>query len=220
MKTMTKLKILSVLAATLLSTQTLANQETRERIKEGTLEINPKRTLFVDGPITSQTIYSVNGILDLKGTDPIYFVINSPGGSVLAGMQVLTMMRILKSRGVELHCVVPMMAASMAFQMLAECTHRYAFEYSLLLWHPIRINARNISLTPKLARDLARDMTRYEKPMVEVLLRELGIDKKVFYRHYYNETLHLGGGLKKIAPGFLTIIEDIKGIKNPFSMRR
>jgi ATP-dependent protease ClpP protease subunit len=35
--------------------------------------------------------------------------------------------------------MVSNMAASMAFVILNECDKRYAFPYSLLLWHPMRV---------------------------------------------------------------------------------
>ena len=185
-----------------------------------TLVVDPNRTVYINGPIDSGTIYQGNKLLNLakKNKSPVYMVINSPGGGVLAGMQVITMMRILKSRGVEIHCVAPMMAASMAFQFFTECTHRYAFEYSMLLFHPIRVNIRGV-LTPNEAFRLAKDMRRYEKHMVDVLKRELAIESRVFYRHYYNETMHLGIGIKEMSPDFLTIIDDLVGVPTPFSMR-
>jgi ATP-dependent protease ClpP protease subunit len=204
---------LFVLTATLLS-------PLMETAKAETLIVNPKRTLNIYGPVDSGTIFTANRLLEMtkESKDPVYIVLNSPGGGVLSGMQVISIMRVLKSRGVEIHCVVPMMAASMAFQFFAECTHRYAFEYSLLLWHPIRAEVNGV-LTPKQAIALAEDMQRYEKYMVNVLLRELDIDEELFYKHYYNETFHLGGGLKDMSPDFLTIITDVVGVKQPFSMR-
>ena len=168
----------------------------------------------------SGIIFEAQRILDFadKSKDPIYLVINSPGGSVVAGLQVITTMRIAQSRGVTIKCIVPMMAASMAFQIFAECDERYAFDNSLLLWHPIRVTVNGV-LTPKRATELAKMMALYEKHMVDVLLAKLEIDPEVFYYHYYSETLHLGVGLKEIAPDFLTLIQDVEGIKIPFSMR-
>lgn len=185
-----------------------------------TLVVKPERTIYISGPVDSGTIFTANNLLTITKSDksPVYMVINSPGGSVLSGMQVISIMRILKKRGVEIHCVSPMMAASMAFQFFAECTHRYAFEYSLLLWHPIRIGFSG-PLTPRDAVRMAKDMRRYEKYMTDVLKKELAIDSKTFYYHFYNETLHLGIGLKELAPNFLTIIDDLVGVPTPFSMR-
>ena len=198
-----------------------ADDYTEETSEVSILEVNPERTLRIFGEVNSGIISKANTILDMseKSKDPIYLVINSPGGSVIAGLQVISAMRIVRHRGVTIKCVVPMMAASMAFQIFAECDERYAFDNSLLLWHPIRVFMQG-PLTPKEAKDIARMMELYEKHMVDVLLDRLDISREVFDYHYYSETLHLGIGLKEIAPGFLTLIKDVRGIRIPFSMAR
>lgn len=183
--------------------------------------VDPDRTIRVTGVIDSSTIQTGNKILRLSDNDPdepIYLIINSGGGSVLAGTQIITMMRIAQNRGTRIVCIVPMVAASMAFQILAECDTRYTFRYSLLLWHPIRVQIRGI-LTPRRAIQLAEEMERYEKAMVRVLLERLGIERDVFDYHYYNETLHLSENLIEIAPGFIEIVDDVQGVPNMFSMR-
>lgn len=210
---MIKLRSLFVKAAILTSILTSPSLAKAE-----TVTVPKDRSLTILGPIGSSAIYSANELLEFKGNDPVWLVLNSPGGSIIAGMQILSAMRILKERGTPIHCVVPMMAASMAFQILAECDKRYGLHYSLLLWHPPRIQFMGV-LTPKLAKQIAIDLRMYEKEMVGVLLEKLQIDPEVFFYHYHAESLFFGGALNELVPGFITIVDDIKGVDKPFSMR-
>ena len=100
-----------------------------------------ERTLTVIGPIGAGAIETAHKIerLSAKSSDPIYIVINSPGGGVLAGSQLSQAMDIARARDVKVVCAVGSMAASMAFQLLPHCTERYALPNSLLLFHPSRV---------------------------------------------------------------------------------
>jgi len=188
-------------------------------VQAKTLEVNPSRTIHISGPIGAGAIFTANKLLEFKGKEDIFLVINSPGGGVAAGLQIVSVIRILQNRGIKVRCVVPMLAASMAFQILAECSERYVFANTLLLWHPLRIRYEGV-LTPKMALDLYRKMRAFEVYLVEPLIKAMKIERKVFFMHYYLETMHLGSGLNDLAPGFLILIDDVTGVKTPFSMRR
>ena len=204
----TRLKILSVIAAMFLS-QTATSQ---------TVEVDQKRSLEIRGPIGSEIIFAANSLLNFKGKKPVWLVLSSPGGSVIAGMQVISAMRMLQSRGTPIHCVTTLMAASMAFQIFAECDKRYALEYSLLLFHPIRVNWDG-PLTPRDALNIAKSMRLYEKDLVQVLLDKTGMDRKTFFWHFYQETLFPAIALEELIPDFMEVVKDVKGVKNPLSMR-
>jgi len=47
----------------------------------------------------------------------------------------------------------------------------------------------------------------------------LNISKELFYYHYAHETLFTTTHLRSISPNFIKIIDDVKGVKSPFSMR-
>jgi len=68
-------------------------------------------------------------------------------------------------------------------------------------------------ITPNEARDLARDLAMYEKKLVQDLLDVMDIDTDVFFYHYLKETMHLAETLLDISPGFLTIVDDIQGVR-------
>jgi len=186
------------------------------------LEIDSKRVTTISGMIDEYSIGHAKKLLAFSRKDPkkpVYMLINSPGGGVLAGLQIINIMNIVKQRGTTIHCVVPMIAMSMAFQIFAECDKRYVFDYSMLLWHPIRVQMQGY-LTPRDAVRLAKNMRLYEKVMVDQLIKTMVIEKKLFYYHYYEETIHLGVNLKTLVPTFLEVIVDIKGVRIPFTMGR
>jgi hypothetical protein len=111
-----------------------------------------------------------------------------------------------------------MMAASMAFQIFAECDERYTFANAVHLWHPIRISGMFEALTPQTLLDIYHDLRAWEIELVDSLKKKLDIDDKIFQYHYEKETLHLGSSLKDIAPDFLTLVDDVKGVSFKFAI--
>jgi len=138
-------------------------------------------------------------------------VINSPGGSVFAGLQFVNAMHLAQARGIKIRCYVAGMAASMAFQILAECDERYALRYSLLLWHPVRI-AGIMVITPERAKALASELARIEADLLTPIQRELELSEEEFMWRYLHETMWTAEGLVKVSPNFLTIVDDIPGV--------
>lgn len=193
------LKFLMLLA---LSTPTFA----------GTITLPKARTLTINGEVTGAIVLQANEVyaLALKSSDPIYFVINSPGGSVYAGLQMLTAMRAAKSRGVKFHCLSTLMAASMAFQIYSYCDYRYAFENTLLLFHPMRVSKGTFTSDEMVYQ--ADLMHRLEGPLVEMLIKTLRMERGLFFTHYSQETLWTAYALLQASPRYLTIVDDAEGL--------
>lgn len=185
-----------------------------------TIEFNPERTIEFRGPIGGSVIKAAARIetLSAASSDPIYFLINSPGGAVLPGIQVISAMNIAKARGVRFICAAPVMAASMGFQFLVNCDERYVFKYSLLLWHPMKqfimggMDKEDLLYASKKIRSL-------EKPLLAELFEALRISRKEFLYHYRHETMWTAVELKELCPHFIEIVDDIKGVKNLFGLR-
>jgi ATP-dependent protease ClpP protease subunit len=74
--------------------------------KAEVLEIDPDRHFVIDGVIQgSSLIHMADDLMKMvneNSEDPIYLTINSPGGSVLPGIQFITAMNVAQARGVEL----------------------------------------------------------------------------------------------------------------------
>jgi ATP-dependent protease ClpP protease subunit len=182
-----------------------------------TFVASPQRTLYVTGVVDGSVLVLAAQITDMAAvsTDPIDMVINSPGGSVVAGMQLLSAMDVAKARGVKFRCVVPVMAASMGFQILANCDERYALKYAMLLWHPVKISSRDGFSAEQLLYESDR-IRAIERPLMRHLIAVLGITRKIFWYHYRHETLWIASEFGDLSPGFLTIVDDIQNVRDLF----
>jgi ATP-dependent protease ClpP protease subunit len=185
-----------------------------------TFKADPKRSIYIKGEIGGSIVQQAAQMVTLAGTSkaPIDVIITSPGGGVYAGLQFISAMHLAQARGIQIRCFVPLMAASMGFQILAECDQRYAFRYALLLWHPVKSSSRD----PQTSEDLlygSRRLKAIEKGLVRVLIAKLGITRKEFFYHYVHETLWLGYELVDFAPGFIEIVDDAVNVPNPYDLR-
>jgi len=211
------MRSLIAIAAALLSCSCMAHGKTLEN---NTFVASETRTVYVSGAVTGAALGTAQQIYNLAeaGNEPIDIIINSPGGYIIPGLQVISAMNIAQSRGITIRCFVPLLAASMGFQMLAECDERYALRYSLLLWHPAKTGFRG-SVTWKQLLYATRELRAMERDLLDILLSKLKISKKKFYYHYRNETLWQAHHLQKISPDFITIVDDFKNVRNPFDIR-
>jgi ATP-dependent protease ClpP protease subunit len=142
----------------------------------------------------------------------VEILINSPGGGVLEGSVYISAMEVAKARGAKFTCYVPMLAASMAFSILAHCDKRYALKGALFLWHPPRVVTGNYPLTPYDAEVLARDLATISKRMSDDLRKRMPMTAANFWYHYRAETLHATPDLLALSPGWIEIVDDIDGI--------
>lgn len=72
-----------------------------------------------------------------SGREPITVIINSPGGEVVAGLDIVSQIRSLQRAGIEVRGHVMGDAASMAAVILAACSVRSATSLSRLMWHGV-----------------------------------------------------------------------------------
>lgn len=185
------------------------------------LELDSKRTIKIIGGIGGGILGQAEELIKLadKSTAPIYLLINSPGGSVRTGNVFIAAMEMAQARGITVKCVVPVYAASMAFSILLACSERYALEKSELLFHPVRINASRITITAPLALALFEDLNKIDLALQELLTQELGLDKDIMLKAYYDEKWWKAGELAAAAKvGWISIVKDIKGVDGIFQL--
>ena len=80
------------------------------------------RIIFLTGPVRDENCANIAAsllFLDSQNNDPIQFWINSPGGSVNAGLQVADLFRYIKS---PVHTICTGLAASMGAFLLSHGT--------------------------------------------------------------------------------------------------
>ncbi len=184
-----------------------------------TFTATPGRTVYVQGVVDGGILEVATAIDRLSAADqtPIDIIINSPGGAVLPGIQVVSAIRVAQSRGVRFRCFVPVMAASMAMIIFNECDDRFALDQALFLWHSIRVNFRG-SLTPQAAAAARHQMLILQQDFNQRMIDNLDIAASTFYYHYFNELFLVGLYLKDLSPGYLTIVNNFEGVGAPFDL--
>jgi ATP-dependent protease ClpP protease subunit len=184
-----------------------------------TITVDPARAVYLQGVVDYNVVFTAQQVEQLARTStaPVWIIINSPGGGVYPGLQLVSAMRRAQARGVTIKCVTTLMAASMAFQVFANCNERYAFEYSMLMFHPMRSYSRSGQTSDELIQT-GRDLDKLEQPEIRWLLHTLKIPRKEFDAAYRAERMWTGQWLKAAAPHFLTLVDDVKGIEAFYSL--
>lgn len=114
-----------------------------------TLTVLPQQTVALIGPVTQSSAAVVVDRIHLlnrgRDLDPIYLVINSPGGDVLAGFQIIQAMEASRR---PVYTVDVGFAASMAAIIHAYGVQRYMTPKSALMYHQITMSFDgDVSLT-------------------------------------------------------------------------
>lgn len=131
MKTM----ILSIMAALSLSMGTVSASET----KQVTVTLTKDNSVILDDEVNSNTVAKVMQRAQeidskLPSGDPIYLVLNTPGGSIQDGLEMIT---FLKGLNRPIHTVT-IFAASMGFQIVQGLGDRLVTPYGTLMAHKAR----------------------------------------------------------------------------------
>lgn len=105
--------------------------------KKKIIRLSPpsNRVVYFDSEVTrssSDVVIQKLKALDTT-TDPVFLLINSPGGDVFAGMSVITQMEGMQA---PVYTVCTKVCASMAAFIHQYGTKRYALDRSFLMFHP------------------------------------------------------------------------------------
>ena len=146
-----------------------------------------------------------------KEKAPIFIIIDSPGGSVMAGARFIQAMDRAKAAGSDIHCIVEGMAASMAMHIFGNCSVRYAFETSFLLWHPAFIYINGAPIGKEEADRISTQITLLVELFERRLIKALDIPLDVYYNYYYNEYFVSAWRLNKMSPKFMRLVDDVVG---------
>jgi ATP-dependent protease ClpP protease subunit len=175
-----------------------------------TVDWSKEKVIDIVGEVNNNILDKAVQLEKEAGKPVIRILINSPGGSVLHGNIFVQAMKVAKSRGSRIECVVTNLAASMGFVILANCDTRYTLQGGLLLFHEARVSVGNPISPSELQAVL--DQFKYFMPRVdEVLRRELGVSKTEYDKHNIAQTLWEAGVFIKKFPKFgIILIDDIK----------
>ena len=132
------------------------------------------RIVFLSGEVSDElmdTIVAQLLFLDSHEQEPIYMYINSPGGSCYAGLELISVMRYIKS---PVYTTVLGMAASMGAVIASsgEKGHRMALPYSRIMIH--QPSAGLQYATFKDTEIHLREMESVKKDLYEILAANSG----------------------------------------------
>lgn len=187
-----------------------------------TLTVNPKRLIEVIDVIDGSILESARQLdkLSQDSKEPVYILLNSPGGETIPGYSFADAMIAAHERGTRLVCVTGVLAASMAFNLMAYCDERYALPHAKLLFHPVRISSRE-GLTLADMDVVSPQMRRLEAANKKALVAMMGVNKTWFNLHYAAETLWEAQDLVDQTNGkWLTIVQDIHGVSKLFTIEK
>lgn len=183
-----KLKSLIVTAlALLLSSNAMSSDNTKvdfskkRTVKTINLILPAARTVVLKGPFTSSSVGQVMTKMKefaAAKKDDIYLVLNSPGGNVLDGYELINLIQSLKKgQGIKTTCVVETMAASMAALTAIYCDKTYMQKYSSMMFHEASYSASG-SVTQVSQR--VTFFTHYFDELNQDIANQLGITKEVY----------------------------------------
>jgi ATP-dependent protease ClpP protease subunit len=108
-------------------------------------------------------------------------LIDSPGGDVAAGNDMIRTMETEKGLGIRQVCVVFHSASSMAFNFLTHCDVRLALPKASMLMHKIAtggIDCVSTRCTAKYLRNYATDLDEVDEPFRQANAKALGMTLK------------------------------------------
>ena len=106
--------------------------------------ITLKKNNFIsmDDTIDDENVELWSKQMNKLTSNPIYIYIDSPGGSVDAGLQFINNMNWHIKQGKTVNCIVKS-AYSMAFNILQNCSNRYVMASSTLMQHQMSLGGIN-----------------------------------------------------------------------------
>lgn len=135
--------------------------------ESGKVIIDTQKVAHIETTVTPKSaerfVKEMESTKDIAG--PRLIIINSPGGFVDAGKEMLDKIGEEKAKGVKIVCYVKSRAHSMAFNILTNCDSRYASAKALMLVHKIRLmRMPDMNLTGKNLRKLADELDEGDEP--------------------------------------------------------
>ena len=98
--------------------------------------------ISIDDKINDENVALWSKQINKLNSNPIYIYIDSPGGSVVAGLQFINNMDWLIGQGKSINCIAKS-AYSMAFIILQHCNNRYVIKSSILMQHQMSLSGIN-----------------------------------------------------------------------------
>jgi ATP-dependent Clp protease protease subunit len=154
-----------------------------------------ERIIFIDGVITDDL---ANGViaqmlyLDSIKNDTINIYINSPGGSILAGLAIYDISKIIKS---PIRTVCVGMACSMAAVLMLMGEERASLKHSRIMFHQAQADSFGKVTELKINLELVETLQKEIFNIIEEKTILKGLSETLLFDEWYSSTEALERGI-------------------------
>jgi len=136
-----------------------------------TINLNENNLVNIRGPIDSDSTNKFfHDIMKLNKENEINIFINSPGGSVMEGLKIVSYIEMLNNN-TKINCIADF-AASMAFIITQSCQNRYALKSSILMQHQMSLmnkgNLFNLNNYMEMINDMNVDLDKNQAKRINM----------------------------------------------------
>jgi ATP-dependent Clp protease protease subunit len=176
-------KSLILIATLLLTTSIFASDITKVNLKNDnkvnytTLIVKSERAVVLNGVVRSKNTGAIIDMLKAfneESSDNIYLIINSPGGSVIDGYELVNTIKSLKAK---VYCAIESEAFSMAAIISQYCYKTYIHKYAAMMFHEA-----SYSVEGKTSE--INTMVAFTNKYLEALDMDLASQMKISYKDY------------------------------------
>lgn len=147
------------------------------------IKVDDSRSIYIEGVIGANAVNAATELdsLQQESSDPIYILIDSPGGNVLDGAVLVS---AIESSKAPVYTVCIKMCASMASTIHAYGKKRMMTDRSVLMYHPASASARG---TIEAMKSLTDFYNRYVNKFEAYIANRAKIEYHTFKNEVANE---------------------------------
>lgn len=166
-----------------------------------TINLTDQNTMSLNGPVDGTSMTSLMSQLsklnDIQTTEPIFLVMNSPGGSIYDGFDFI---RYAQTSKRQIHTIT-IFAASMGFQIVEALGTRYVTSYSTLMSHKARGSLGSLEFPGQLDSRYAHILSHLNEQDKSVVARTKGKQTLESYANLIQNE-YWANSTKAITDGF------------------
>ena len=158
------------------SDTTKVNLKKTNEVRRYRLHINPERTVVLKGPVKQHNVVAImDSMKEMAEISPetIFLIINSPGGSVVDGFELINLIKTLRhTKGIRTYCAIESEAFSMASLIGLYCHKTFAQKYSSIMFHDAAYGVSGLAF---LVKKRVEFMDKYLNMLHEDAAKQMGI---------------------------------------------
>ena len=140
----------------------------------------------IDGYSIDPTLKDFKTAARVNGKDKVVdMVINSGGGSVHIGLEIIEEMKYMKNLGYKFNCYVRN-AYSMAFIILQYCDHRIGSSNSTYMHHLVQVGYGRPERTEN-NKKLFKALDFFDNLVLDEISKRMGVNPKEFFEIYKDD---------------------------------